>query len=232
MESSRSMLQDLQIENLFKHRKIADERALLPAALIQLTADGFEVKLDVFAGFDDFVVKFHQLTARLHVQIVIMQVHHLFKLRLGLCGVVVFQQRAHQFDVNAIVKRLAFQRAAADADDLLLVFGLFALFEHFDIAVNPGDILVVERRRAGEDPFVELALLQQRPAVELHHPAIERALALCIARILKPTEDVLQFVEINGHLWQAFPVVCAAIGDDAAAQIRRNLAKHRAHAAD
>ena len=39
---------DLQIENLFKHRKIADERALLPAALIQLTADGFEVKLGCF----------------------------------------------------------------------------------------------------------------------------------------------------------------------------------------
>ena len=223
---------DLQIENFLEHREIADKRALLPAVLIELAADGFEVELDVFARLDDLVVKLHQLAARLHVQVVVMQVHDLFVLRLGLGRVVAPEQRAHQLDVDAVVKRLSLQRASADADDLPLVLVPPALLEQVDIVVYAGDILVVQRHRAGIRPLVQLALLQQRAAVERHHPAIGLALALAVAHVGQAGKDVLQLVEIDGHLRRTFPVIRAAVGDDAVAQLRRNLAKQRAHPAD
>ena len=211
---------DLQIENFLEYREIADERALLPAALVELAADGFEVELDVFARLDDLVVKLHQLLARLHVQVVVMQVHDLFVLRLGLGRVVAPEQRAHQLDVDAVVKRLSLQRASADADDLPLVLVPPALLEQVDIVVYAGDILVVQRHRAGIRPLVQLALLQQRAAVERHHPAIVLTLALAVALVGQAGKDVLQLVEIDGHLRRTFPVIRAAVGDDAVAQLR------------
>ena len=134
--------------------------------------------------------------------------------------------------MDSVVKRLAFQRMTAYAYDFVRIILLARLLEHFNIGIYAGDVLIMQRRRAGKRPFVLFAVLEQRAMIELYHLLIKPSLFRRIARGFQRFKSILQLIQVNGHIGHALPAIRAAVRNDAAAQLRRNLVEHGAHAAD
>ena len=111
--------------------------------------------------------------------------------------------------MQPVVKGIHVQRLAADADNIS-VLGLG--FQQLDIRVNRRHVFVVQRGGFREGPFVLFAVLQQVAFVFFQQQVVQLALFRrgnpVLAQALKNRVNLIQ---VDGHIAEAFPVICAAV---------------------
>ena len=132
--------------------------------------------------------------------------------------------------MQPVVKGIHIQRLAADADDIRV---LRLALQQFDIGIHGGHVLVVKRGRLGQGPFILLAVLQQVALVFFQQQVVQPALLrLRYIVLAQPGKDRVDLVQVDRHVFGAFPVIRAAVGHDALAHVRIDLVQQHAQPGD
>ena len=175
---------------------------------------------------NNLLVKLLHIVTGLDAKITIVEVHNVFVLNQRVAGAVGLDQSRHQFHVKTVVKLIDIQRGTANSGNLLIVFvGL----KHLDIGVHGGHIFVMQQCAASQRPIALLVGIQKIARIETKKIGIPGTLLKGRgARRAKVIKELLNFIYVHRHIWQAFPMISAAIGDNARAHARINLVQNDA----